>query len=75
MPVKRSKREIVKLLLNQEFTAEDDEELIDLLDETINFLKNNPTFYNYFTLGLGSISDIWHETFENYMKTTPELKP
>ena len=31
MAVKKSKREIVKLLLNQEFTAEDDEELLDLL--------------------------------------------
>ncbi len=33
MAVKKSKREIVKLLLNQEFTAEDDEELLDLLVE------------------------------------------
>jgi uncharacterized membrane protein len=33
MAVKKTKREIVKLLLNQEFTAEDDEELIDLLVE------------------------------------------
>ena len=33
MAVKKTKREIVKLLLNQEFSAEDDEELIDLLIE------------------------------------------
>ena len=49
---------------NEEITVE--KELIDLLDETITFLKDNPTFYNYFTIGIGSISDIWHETFENY---------
>ena len=33
MAVKKSKREIVKLLLNKEFSAEDDEELLDLLVE------------------------------------------
>ena len=33
MAVTKSRREIVKLLLNQEFTAEDDEELLDLLVE------------------------------------------
>ena len=49
---------------NEEVVVE--KELIDLLDETITFLKNNPTFYNYFTIGIGSISDIWHQTFEDY---------
>jgi len=33
MAINKSRREIVKLLLNQEFTAEDDEELLDLLVE------------------------------------------
>ena len=47
-------------------TVEVDKDLIDLLDETISFLNDNHTFYNYFTIGIGSISDIWHQTFEDY---------
>ena len=44
-----------------------DKELINLLSEVKMFLsKNDQEVFSSFTIGIGKISDIWHDTFEKY---------